>query len=81
MSPSKRDQLIFSVEGIIKQEKDLELARKTIKNLQSHLGTVILGEDSDSYSEEEKDVLVQAEVEQEDSFFAHQHIFKTNVII
>lgn len=78
----KRDQRIFSVEEtILKQEEDLILARKTIKNLQSQLGTVIVTEESESddgvsmHGEED----VQVEVDQEDAFFAHQHTFKTNV--
>lgn len=81
-SSSKRDERTLSVdETILKQEKDLMLARNTIKNLQSHLGTVILSDDSESdgnISIEEGGV-VEAEVEQKDSFFASQYTFKTNV--
>lgn len=56
------------------------MARKTIKNLQSHLGTVVLtdsGSDGNDTMDEAEDI--QAEVQQIDSLFEHQHVFKTNV--
>lgn len=78
----KRDQRSLSLhETVVKREEDLRLARQTIKNLQSHLGTVVLSGDSESdgvISTDEGDVL-QAEVTQNDSFFAHEYRFKTNV--
>lgn len=82
ISSSRRDERVLSVEEVmVKQEKDLELARNTIRNLQAHLGTVIVSGDSDSDSAASMDVGddVQAEVEQCDSLFAHQYTFKTNV--
>lgn len=65
----------------VKQEKELELARRAIKDLNSQMGTVILdgeseSDDTVSMDEGEK---VEAEVPQKDSFFAHEYTFKTNV--
>lgn len=81
ISSSKRNQRILSIEEtVIKHETNLEIARKTIKNLQAHLETVILSgssSDDDISMDEEEDI--QAEVAQMDSFFAHQHTFRTNV--
>lgn len=82
LSTPKRNERILSVEEtMLKHERDLELARKSIKNLQTQLGTVILSEDSDSdtVSSTDEGNEIQAEVEQVDSVFAHEYKFKTNV--
>lgn len=80
-SPSKRGQRVVSIDEIIKKENDLELARKSIKKLQSQLGTVVLSEDSEHDSSISTDEVrdVHVEVEQNDSFFARNYTFKTNV--
>lgn len=79
-SNSKRDERLSPDKIMVKKEKDLELARQAIRNLQSHLGTVILSDDSESdaigSTDEEG---VKAETEQNDALFAHQYNFKTNV--
>lgn len=84
LAPSNQKQLFTSElsieEVMLKKENDLSLARESIKKLQSHLGTITI-------SEEEKDGIdsvsdngqMESEVSQQDSFFAHQCIFQTNV--
>lgn len=78
---AKRGERLLSVEEtLVKQEKDLELARNSIKNLQSNLGTVILSDDSESdgvISTGDEDV--EVEIEQKDAFFGHDYTYKTNV--
>lgn len=64
----------------MKQENDLYLARKTIKNLQSALGTLMVsGDESEVDDPMDENESVVAEIDQNDSFFAHQYTFKTNV--
>lgn len=83
-APSVKEQLntneLSIEEVILKKENDLSLARKSIKKLQLHLGTLIISEDEregiDFIDEVEHMV---AEVDQKDAFFAHQYNFKTNV--
>lgn len=78
----RRDQRVPSLEEIVlKREGELELAHQTIKDLNSQMGTVRVSssESDDILSMGSDEAKVEAEVEQKDSFFAHEHSFKTNV--
>lgn len=76
---TRRDQRILSVREI-KNEKDLEMARQAIKNLHSHLGTIILSDsESDGVMSMDDGEDVPVEISQMDSLFAHEHTFRTNV--
>lgn len=79
-APKKNTGIPSVDEILLKKEEELELARGAIKTLNNDLGTIFVtesfGNNDDSSFDTES---VHAEVDQNDSLFAHQYIFQTNV--